>query len=218
MTQALLTLRSVAFSYGDVNVLHDINLDICDQSLIAITGDNGSGKSTFLKIIAGLNTPTNGVLRHIRKNLKISYMPQSNELDRNFPLNVFDVVAMGLWDETKMFQGVKAHEKNRVLDALEKVGLSGFENRHISNLSGGQFQRVLFARIYLENADLILLDEPFSAIDQKTTHDMCVLLSQWHQHDAKTVLCVTHHIQNLKQFFPRIIHVENHQLNEKSTA
>lgn len=199
----LISFRSAYFSYDNRLVLENINLDVAPRSMTAVVGPNGAGKSTFLQLIAGQLEPGSGTIQ-LNPDTSVAYMPQSCHIDRSFPLSVFDVVAMGLWSRVGSFKAMGKAEQAKIQEALENVGLEGFEQRHISELSGGQFQRVLFARLYLEDADVILLDEPFAAIDHPTTLDLIKLLISWNK-AGKTILCVTHDLRLVRDYFENIL-------------
>jgi zinc/manganese transport system ATP-binding protein len=131
----------------------------------------------------------------------IAYLPQIAEIDRSFPIAVFDFVGTGLWRSTGLFGGVGRAGRDKIQAALAAVGLNGFENRPIGTLSGGQMQRMLFARVLLQDARLIVLDEPFNAIDAKTTTDLLALVKHWHA-EGRTVLAALHDLDMVRGHFP----------------
>lgn len=186
-------------------VLEAINLKIPLGSLLAIVGPNGAGKSTLLKLLAGILKPASGDihLAEVAPEL-VAYLPQHTEIDRHFPINTYQLVAMGLWRFMGRAGGLTPALRSKVDAALEQVGLGGFGDRAIASLSGGQLQRVLFARLLLQDASIILLDEPFSAIDSKTTADLMHLLKQW-QDQGRTVIVVLHDLDQVKELFPHTI-------------
>jgi zinc/manganese transport system ATP-binding protein len=170
-----------------------------------VCGPNGAGKSTLFKGIVGLIPPLAGrIERNGLKVRDIAYLPQIADIDRSFPINVFDMVAMGLWREAGLFGGIGRHERHRVEDAIGAVGLRGFESRAIASLSGGQMQRTLFARLLLQDARIILLDEPFTAIDAKTTADLLAIVARWHG-EKRTVLAALHDLDMVKANFPEAL-------------
>ena len=128
-------------------------------------------------------------------------MPQRSEIDHSFPISVFEVVAMGLWHEIGAFGGLSRSQRERVRAALAAVGMSGFESRPIGSLSGGQLQRARFARLMLQDAPLILLDEPFAAIDSRTVDDLVALILGWHA-EGRTILTVVHDLEQVRRHFP----------------
>ena len=134
----------------------------------------------------------------------IAYLPQTADIDRSFPISVFDFVGTGLWRFTGFFGGMGRRERERIGEALAAVGLSGFENRPIGTLSGGQMQRMLFARVLLQDARLIVLDEPFNAIDASTSADLVSLVERWHA-EGRTVLAALHDMEMVRAHFPQTL-------------
>ena len=132
----------------------------------------------------------------------IAYLPQAAEIDRTFPITVIEMVAMGLWRRTGLFGGLSKADIHAVEHALAAVGLTGFERRAIGTLSGGQLQRMLFARLLVQDAQLILLDEPFTAIDAKTSADLLDLVRRWNA-EHRTVVAVLHDMETVRQAFPQ---------------
>lgn len=194
----------VTLGYDRRPAVHHLDGEIPAGSLTAVVGPNGAGKSTLLKGIVGTLKPLEG---HIRLNgpaSGIAYLPQAAEIDRSFPLSVYDLVAMGLWSRSGLFGGIPAKDRTRIEHALAAVGLTGFERRPISTLSGGQMQRALFARLLLQDAPVILLDEPFTAIDAKTTADLLNIVRHWHE-EARTVVAVLHDLDMVKRVFPQTL-------------
>ena len=174
-------------------------------SLTAVFGPNGAGKSTLLKGIMGLLNPIKGRIRVAddpRRSL--AFLPQADELDRSFPITVYDLVAMGAWRRVGAWRRLSADEHKRVEQALQAVGLSDFRERIIGTLSGGQLRRALFARLLLHDADTLLLDEPFAAVDRDTTEDLMRLLAAWHE-QGRTVVVVLHDLEMVRARFPETL-------------
>lgn len=206
--------RNLSFNYDrhsrQTPVLNVIDVDIPLGNLWAIVGPNGAGKSTLIKILAGILKPSRGSvhLGGVSPEL-LAYLPQHTDIDRHFPISAYQMVAMGLWRFMGKSGGLTPELRMRVDDALEKVGLSGFGDRSIASLSGGQLQRILFARLLLQDASIILLDEPFNAIDSKTTADLMQLLNQWQQ-QGRTVIVVLHDLDQVKEQFPYTLMIAHH--------
>ena len=173
--------------------------------MTAIVGPNGAGKSTLLKGIMGLLPASAGAvhLGGVRRR-DIAYLPQANELDRSFPLDVADLVALGAWREAGIFGGIGGRTRDRIAEAIEAVGLAGFEHRSIGTLSGGQLQRALFARVLVQDARLLLLDEPFNAIDTRTVLDLLAIVHRWHG-EKRTVIAVLHDMDLVREHFPETL-------------
>ncbi|MEM6986710.1 MAG: zinc ABC transporter ATP-binding protein AztA, partial [Pseudomonadota bacterium] len=182
--------------------ISNLNARISAGSLTAVVGPNGAGKSTLLKSIIGALAPLAGnVSLASLARQQVAYLPQQSELDRSFPMSVFDLVAMGLWQEIGAFGGLRRAHRRRVDEAIATVGLTGLEKRAIGSLSGGQLQRALFARLLLQDAKLVLLDEPFTAVDSRTATDLIDVVRTWHN-EGRTVLAVLHDDNTVRAHFP----------------
>ena len=193
---------NVTLGYDRHPAVHHLTGTLAPGSLTAIVGPNGAGKSTLLKGIVGTLKPLDGRIdRGDVPRRRIAYLPQAAEIDRSFPVSVYDIVSMGLWKTVGLFGGVGRRARTSIEEAIAAVGLTGFENRGIGSLSGGQMQRALFARLLLQDARVILLDEPFTAIDTKTANDLLALVSRWHG-EERTVIAVLHDLDVVKQHFP----------------
>ncbi|MCG7394429.1 ABC transporter ATP-binding protein [Microvirga sp. ACRRW] len=201
---AAIRFDEVTLGYGRRPAVHHLHGDIPSGSLMAVVGPNGAGKSTLLKGVVGTLKPLEGQIRLNGPSSEIAYLPQVAEIDRSFPLSVYDLVAMGLWSRSGLFGGISAKDRTKIEAALAAVGLIGFERRPISTLSGGQMQRALFARLLLQDAPVILLDEPFTAIDAKTTADLLDLVRRWHA-EKRTVVAVLHDLDMVKRVFPKTL-------------
>lgn len=198
-----LTFRDLTLGYGSHPAVHHLDGGVARGALMAIVGSNGSGKSTLLKGITGILKPMSGTcLRD--PAVRIAYLPQQSELDRSFPARVVDLVSLGLWPKRGLLGRFTREDRESVSHALSAVGLEGFEERSIDTLSGGQLQRALFARVLVQDADLILLDEPFNAIDAKTVADLIALIQRWHG-ESRTVIVVIHDIELVRGIFPETL-------------
>ncbi|MGH6795891.1 MAG: metal ABC transporter ATP-binding protein [Methylocella sp.] len=195
----------LTLGYDRHPAVHHLDGEVESGALLAICGPNGAGKSTLLKGIAGTLAPLAGAIALPRvKSHDIAYLPQAADIDKSFPINVFDVVAMGLWKRCGLFGGISRNETVKIREAIAAVGLEGFETRLIGTLSGGQLQRALFARLLVQNAALILLDEPFTAIDSNTVADLISVVSAWHA-EHRTVLAVLHDLDLVREYFPQTL-------------
>ena len=201
MTTAL-ALQNLTLGYDRHPVVHRLQAEFVEGSLTAVVGPNGAGKSTLLKGVIGALAPLEGrVAFGSRRREDIAYLPQQSDIDRTFPLSVVDLVAMGLWREIGPFGRLGSERRARVDAAIAAVGLTGFEARPIGSLSGGQMQRALFARLLLQDASLVLLDEPFTAIDDRTMADLIGVIRRWHG-EGRTVLAVLHDHETVRTHFP----------------
>jgi zinc/manganese transport system ATP-binding protein len=202
---AQIILRDVTLGYDRHPAVHHLSGEVASGALLAVVGPNGAGKSTLFRGIAGILKPLSGTIDLDGLDVRdIAYLPQSVDIDRSFPISVFDFVGTGLWRVTGFFGGMGKRERDRIADALAAVGLNGFENRNIGTLSGGQMQRMLFARVLLQDARLIVLDEPFNAIDAKTSADLLVVTKRWHD-EKRTVLAALHDMDLVRAHFPETL-------------
>ncbi|TIQ29838.1 MAG: metal ABC transporter ATP-binding protein [Mesorhizobium sp.] len=203
MTNACLTFRDLTLGYNSHPAIHHLNGIVRKGSLTAVVGANGSGKSTLMKGIVGVLKPMEGAVVRM-PGARTAYLPQQSELDRSFPARVVDLVSLGLWPKRGMLGRYTKEDRESVSKALMAVGLGGFEKRPIDTLSGGQLQRTLFARVLLQDADLILLDEPFNAVDHKTVGDLIQLIKRWHG-EERTIMVVVHDLDLVRQNFPETL-------------
>lgn len=218
MTAPAITLDNVSLAYGRDQAVTQVSGVFPRGSLTAIAGPNGAGKSTLLKAIVGELVPTHGrVALGQLKTSDLGYLPQAAEVDRSFPISVADTVLMGAWKRIGAFGGTSGEEAQAARDALVAVGMEGFERRHIGKLSAGQFQRVLFARLMLQDAKVILLDEPFTAIDARTTRDLVDMVLRWNR-DGRTVIAVLHDLEQVRAHFPNTLLLARRQIGWGPTA
>jgi zinc/manganese transport system ATP-binding protein len=203
--EAGIALRDVTIAYDRHAAVHHLHGVFAQGSLTAITGPNGAGKSTLLKALMGeLPLASGSIDRGALKVSDFGYLPQAAEIDRSFPLSVADTVLLGAWHETGPFRAVSKAIADKARRALATVGLEGFERRRLQTLSAGQFQRVLFARLLLQDAKIILLDEPFTAIDLRTSQDLLELIHRWHD-EHRTVIAVLHDFEQIRGHFPQTL-------------
>jgi zinc/manganese transport system ATP-binding protein len=202
---AQLQFRDVTLGYDRHPAVHHLNGVVEHGALLAVVGPNGAGKSTLFKGIVGAIKPLagrielGGLARH-----DIAYLPQIADIDRSFPISVYDMVSMGLWKKAGLFGGLNDDTSGQIENAIAAVGLTGFEQRAIGTLSGGQMQRMLFARLLLQDAQVLVLDEPFNAIDVKTVADLLDLVRRWHS-EKRTVLAALHDVDMVKAHFPQTL-------------
>ena len=210
-------LVDLTLGYNGYPAVHHLNGRFDNGELVAIVGPNGSGKSTLLKGLAGLLKPFGGkIVRGGFANRDVAYLPQAGELDLSFPATVRESVELGLWPKRGLLKSHTLEDMRQVERALSIVGLVGFGRRQIGSLSGGQLQRALFARLILQDAKVILLDEPFTAIDESTIEDLMKLVFQWHE-EGRTILAVLHDYTFVKRHFPKTLLLARKQVSWGST-
>ncbi|MCZ7641843.1 MAG: ABC transporter ATP-binding protein [Pseudorhodoplanes sp.] len=213
-----LRFRNLTLGYDRHPAVHHLDGEVASGALVAVVGPNGAGKSTLFKGVVGAIHPLSGRIERAGIDTRdIAYLPQAAEIDRTFPIHVYDMVAMGLWHRIGVFGGIGRAEHRKIRDAIAAVGLTGFERRTIGTLSGGQMQRMLFARLLLQDARLIVLDEPFNAIDSKTCADLVALVRRWHR-ERRTVLAALHDIDLVKAHFPETLLLAREQVAWGETA
>lgn len=202
---AAIAVCNLTVAYNRHPAVHHLTGQFREGSLTALCGPNGGGKSSLLKAIVGLAPVVSG---HVDiaagRRRAIAYLPQVVEVDRGFPLKVLDVADLGHWRRSGAFGRLTAAHRRQSLAALAAVGLQGLEQRPIEALSVGQFQRLLFARLIVEDAPIILLDEPFNAIDQRTTEDLLRLVVGWSA-EGRTVVAAIHDLDMARRAFPEAL-------------
>lgn len=198
-------LVNLTLGYDRRPAVHHLDGEIAPGEGLAVCGPNGAGKSTLLKALAGLLTPLGGAIDFGGSPLRATaYLPQVVDVDRSFPINVRDFVAMGALARIGLLAALNAAERARVAAAIETVGLVGFESRTLETLSGGQMQRALFARLIVQDQPIVLLDEPFGAIDEATIDDLLALIAKWRA-EGRTVVAVLHELDIVRRAFPRTL-------------
>jgi zinc/manganese transport system ATP-binding protein len=188
----ILNIENLSLGFGDLTLFDGLSCAIKPGSILAVIGANGSGKSTFVKTLLGLLSPMDGRLEWpTGKPAKIGYLAQLSEFDRRFPIRVRDLAAMGAWQGFNPFAGLNKATRDRVDEALKMAGILDLADQPLHALSGGQLQRTLFSRVIVQDAPLILLDEPFSAVDQYTEQHLLSVIETW-QNEGRAVIMVLH--------------------------
>lgn len=204
-SESVIELDQLYLGWRDRLAVRDVSGVFEHGSMTAIVGPNGAGKSTLIKGILGQISPVRG---HIRLGVdareQMACMPQAGSLDHSFPITVYDLVAMGAWGRVGAWRGFSKEEHARVMAALGQVGLADFGSRIIGTLSGGQLQRALFARLLMHDAQVLLLDEPFAAVDRATMDDLLGLLAGWHE-QGRTIIVVLHDMDVVRTYFPKTL-------------
>lgn len=206
------------------HALKDITVTLDQGGICAIIGVNGSGKSTLLKAISGaIQTPA-GTITINDKNLKsaqklklLSYVPQSEEIDWNFPVSVYDVVMMGRYGHMGFMRSATQKDKDIVHEALSRVSMTAFAGRQIGELSGGQKKRVFLARALAQQSQIILLDEPFTGVDMTTENDLIALLRDLAA-AGSLILISTHDLAKIPQYCSSVIMIRQNLIAAGETA
>lgn len=210
--QGRLVLSNVGVRYGKTLALTGVSGTFHPGSLTAVVGPNGGGKSTLLKALLGMIPLSAGqVTCENFQQHQIAYLPQQSEIDRTFPLTVGDVVGLGLCHQEGFFRRIGLGSYKKIARALRDVGMSRCFDRSLHTLSGGQFQRILFARLSLQDAPVILLDEPFAAVDSYTIDELIKIISNWRR-QGRTIVVVSHDMDLVREFFPETLLLVNHCL------
>jgi zinc transport system ATP-binding protein len=211
MKNAAIQIRNLSFAYDNIPVISDVHLDIYPKDSACIVGPNGGGKTTLIKLILGLLTPTEGTVRVYgekpeKERRRIGYVPQHAHYDARFPISATEVVRMGRLGNSISGRYTR-HDKKAALDALDAVNLADLSERSFSELSGGQRQRILIARALASGGDILILDEPTASLDRQSEQHLFALLAELNK--TMIILMVTHEIGVSSTFFKRVICVNN---------
>jgi zinc/manganese transport system ATP-binding protein len=204
---AMIELQQLVAGYDRQPITRPLDKVILRGSMTAITGANGCGKSTLLKTLAGFLPAVSGAYRWREKRPVIGWLAQRHELEAQFPLTVQDVVSMGCWPRISFFTGFGRQSRARIDRALERVGLTAMAGSVIDELSGGQFQRMLFARVLVQQAPLVMLDEPFTGVDETTSNILMELMLDMTQ-QGQTVLAVLHDSERVTRHFSQVLRLD----------
>jgi len=211
MKDSIITLENLTIGYDGQAVLSGISLTVARGSFTAILGANGTGKSTLLKTLLGLQPPVSGKIQIGADGVKpvFGYVPQAIQFDPLYPLTGFDVALMGTFGRVGPARFPSCTERDLVRECLHATAADDFADRKFSRLSGGQKQRVLIARALATKPDILVLDEPTSGVDVKATQALLEFISQFHQERKLTVLLVTHDLPLVRKHAQQIIWLHN---------
>ena len=197
-----IVLRDVTARYGNRIALNGVSGEFRGGSLTAVVGANGAGKSTLLAAIAGRVRLARGDID--RSAGALAYLPQRTPIDINYPMSVAELIMLGAWRALGAFRAPRRAAWSRLVAAVSTVGLTGRMDRRIDELSVGELQRALFARLILQDAATILLDEPFAAVDEQTAEVLLQQVMRWY-HDGRTVIAVLHDLGMVRRWFPATV-------------
>jgi len=209
----MLNVKNLTVAYDDTPVFSDVAVNFNAGKITGIIGPNGAGKSTLIKAILNLVKVRQGSVDYNGQSIKsvqkrIAYVEQRKDLDLTFPIDVLDLVLTGTYGKLGLFKSPGKAEKQASLDALEQVSLSKFKKRQIGNLSGGQLQRVFVARAIVQQAEIIILDEPFVGIDLQSETAIMQILKQWRD-ENKTIIVIHHDLNKVTKYFDDLV-ILNH--------
>lgn len=208
-SESAIEVRNLTVSYGPIPALLDVSVNIPSGKLVGVIGPNGSGKSTFIKSILGFVKPDVGEVKLFGQDAalakgRVAYVPQRGAVDWDFPITVREVAAMGRYGKRRWWQDLKRADYKAADEALEKVRMGEFARRQIGQLSGGQQQRVFMARALTQNAEVLLLDEPFAGVDAATERAILDVLQET-KAQGKTVVVVHHDLGTAAEFFDLLL-------------
>lgn len=214
MTRDALRCEDVTVCYGRTPAVHHLTVDLTCGTLVALMGPNGAGKSTLLRAILGWQRLTTGRITiggipASRAQHRVGYLPQRTVIDWDFPVSVRDVVEMGLYQRRGPFAACTLDDRRAVDGALEEMGLTALQDRHLATLSGGQQQRTLLARTVVSGADIVLLDEPFIGLDPVSVADLIHRLHIWAQ-QGRLVIAALHDISLARLHFDQALLLKTH--------
>ncbi len=200
-----LTVTGLGVRRGPGWALRGVDLALPRGQVTAVVGPNGAGKSTLLEVLAGLRTAGEGRIDWAPDLAgHLAWLPQRGTLDTSLPVSVLDTVLLGLWSRLGAFGRVRREHDLLARQALERVGLAGCEDRRVGELSAGQLQRLLFARLMLQDQPVVLLDEPFAAVDEATAAELLALLVGWSA-DGRTVVLSSHDLAQVRAQVPHAV-------------
>lgn len=205
--EPIIELDQVTFAYEGEPVLKDLNVTIRQRDFVGLIGSNGAGKTTLLRLVVGLLQASAGEVRLFGRPVRqfnswdrIGYVPQKNALNPQFPASVREVVLSGLYTRKRWLKRLRAEDHDKAEQAMLALGIHGLADKRVGQLSGGQQQRVLLARAIINNPELLILDEPFTGIDEPTQISFFHILRHMHQHHNITFLMVSHDLQMMRDY------------------
>ena len=205
--EPVIELRDVSFAYDGDQVLSNLNVSVKQRDFAGLIGANGAGKTTLLRMIVGLLKPVSGdirlfgePIRQFRDWDRIGYVPQKHGLNPQFPASVREVVLSGLYTRKRWLKRLTAADHRKADEAMLALGIEQLADKRIGQLSGGQQQRVFLARAIINNPELLILDEPFTGVDEATQTSFFHILKHMHQHHNITILMVSHELQMMRDY------------------
>ena len=214
--KTILSCQNIGFKYDKRSILEDINLSVNDKDFLILIGPNGGGKSTLIKIILGLLTPSSGCINYPNEEIfnaksQIGYTPQNVNINMNFPIQVMDIVLMGFLKKNNFRNKINKEEENEAMKIMEELSILNLAYERFSNLSGGQRQKVLLARSLCGDSKLIILDEPTSNIDIQSKDEIFEILKLASK--ERSIIMISHDESILNEYARNIIFINKNALN-----
>ena len=201
----IIVVDDVRYCYGDVCAVHGVQFSVGNNALIAVVGPNGGGKSTLLKLLSGLLRPDKGRIT-LNNNCSVAYVSQRLGFDDSFPITVQELVLTGTLDkDIKLFAKYSKQQKQKAKESIDRVGLQGYHNRRVNQLSGGQLKRAVIARALASDADIIVLDEPDSSLDVDGCKELYAILNSLKK--DKTIIVASHKINSILDIADNAIYI-----------
>jgi ABC-type Mn2+/Zn2+ transport system ATPase subunit len=208
MHHPILRLENVSYTYGEERVLDRLNISVREGAFVGVVGPSGAGKTTFLKLAAGVLRPTSGRVVHGADEdgggIRLAVVPQLEAIDWNFPVTVEEVVLLGRAADRRVLPWANSAQRGEARELLDRLGIGHLSRRHIRNLSGGQQQRTFIARALIRRPEMLLMDEPTIGVDVKTRHDILHLLHELN-HDGIAIVLTTHDLNAVAAHLPSLI-------------
>jgi ABC-type Mn2+/Zn2+ transport system ATPase subunit len=214
----VISCRHASVAYGRLEVLHDVCLDVQRGAFLPLVGPNGSGKTTLLRAILGLVRPRRGRILTPFAHSRPGYVPQENSIDRLYPVSTRQIVAMGLYPHLGWLRPLRQAHKRAVQEALEQFGLAQHARKTFGELSGGLRQKALLARAFVSGAEVFLMDEPTSELDEQSEKEVLRHLVRLSRQEGKTVLLAHHGLDCVAELAPVICLVEHGRVRVTATA
>lgn len=222
--ETVIKVRGLNFSYGGNILFENADLDVNKEDFVLLSGANGTGKSTFLKILLGELKPNSGKMELFGGSVngfsnwqRIGYVQQMTEDNfLSFPISSLELVLLNLYDKMNFLKIASKKNKEEALRVLELVGLSDFSKELFGNLSGGQKQRVMIAKALVNNPDLLIFDEPISGMDEKNRNIIFDFLKTINMENGITVFIVSHEIEFLKKYVNKTFKIQNKKISEEA--
>lgn len=212
----ILTVNNLSFSYGTAPVLSDVSFVINKGDFIALAGPNGAGKTTLIRIILGLEKNQNGIIKIFGDNLgtknnwnKIGYLPQRvNIFNPLFPATVEEVVSLGLLSQKKYPKKINKSDEEKIDKVLELLEIANLKKRPVNELSGGQQQRIFLARALVSNPELLIMDEPSTALDPEMRETFFKIIEKLNKENGVTVVIITHDTAQMGEYANRLLYLD----------